>query len=150
MNHSRFRARGASISASRQSGFSLIELMVVVAIIAILAMIAMPQYQSFAAKSKLSGALAELAGGKVGVEALYAEGSVSTDPKEVGLPTVGSRCTKFDVTMGVGGTASLVCTVATDAKWPTGAEIRLSRSDEGAWKCTGTAPDNLLPAPCRV
>lgn len=38
----------------RQSGFTLIELMIVVAIVAILAAIALPAYQSYTKKAKFS------------------------------------------------------------------------------------------------
>lgn len=43
-------------SKSRQSGFSLVELMVVVAIIGILAALAVPKFQSFQAKARQSEA----------------------------------------------------------------------------------------------
>ncbi len=51
---------GFKVIMSRQDGFSLVELMVVIGIIGILATIAMPKYQQFSARSKATEAKVNL------------------------------------------------------------------------------------------
>ncbi|MDX7765400.1 prepilin-type N-terminal cleavage/methylation domain-containing protein [Aeromonas caviae] len=61
----------------RQSGFTLIELMIVVAIVAILAAIALPAYQSYVNKAKATELAAALAGAKTAFEVCAATDSIA-------------------------------------------------------------------------
>ncbi|MHB0774320.1 pilin [Halomonas sp. WWR20] len=70
--------------ARRQSGFTLIELMIVVAIIGILAAIAIPQYQNYVARSQVTEAINLMGGIKTGVEEYVAQTGAFPDGSTTG------------------------------------------------------------------
>lgn len=74
----------------KQSGFSLIELMIVVAIIGILATIAVPNFQRFQAKAKQSEAKASLSSLYSAMKAFQAEWNVyRSDFRDIGMDPTG-------------------------------------------------------------
>ena len=69
-----------------QSGFTVIELMIVVAIIGILAAIAIPQYQNYVARAQVSEALSLASGGKVALaEYFNTNGDFPVSNSEAGM-----------------------------------------------------------------
>ena len=63
----------------KQSGFTLIELMIVVAIVAILAAVAMPAYKGYVAKAKFSDVINSASAVKSQVELCYSENNALDD-----------------------------------------------------------------------
>lgn len=76
----------------KQSGFTLIELMIVVAIVAILAAIALPAYQNYTKKAKFTEVIASTGALKTSVELCYADQGALTncDSGSQGIPAAQS------------------------------------------------------------
>ncbi|MFQ2014736.1 pilin [Aeromonas veronii] len=62
----------------KQSGFTLIELMIVVAIVAILAAVALPAYQNYTKKSKMTQLITAMGAWKTNVEVCVQSNSLTT------------------------------------------------------------------------
>jgi type IV pilus assembly protein PilA len=73
------------MSRARQTGFTLIELMIVVAIIGILAAVALPAYQNYVARAQVAEAFALIDGQKtlVGEACSYSGGCAGSNPSGV-------------------------------------------------------------------
>lgn len=81
---------------SKQRGFTLIELMIVVAVVGILATVALPSYQDYLRRGKIAEGLSALSDTKVKMEQwfqdhrTYAAGGIGTYPCVEGLPNIKS------------------------------------------------------------
>ncbi|WP_316677601.1 prepilin-type N-terminal cleavage/methylation domain-containing protein [uncultured Tolumonas sp.] len=71
----------------KQSGFTLIELMIVVAIVAILAAIAMPAYQTYTNKARFTEVISAVGPYKTAIElCVQSQGNTTTIPNECVQP----------------------------------------------------------------
>ncbi|MBQ9578728.1 MAG: pilin [Ottowia sp.] len=150
---------------AKQTGFTLIELMIVVAIIGILAAIALPAYQDYVARTQMSEALVLASGQKTAVTEYWtSKGQPPANNTEAGAAAPSQIKGKYVESVTIvpsSGAAQIRAKMAPTgvAKGIQGRALVLTgsfptqSSDQGgvavSWDCSSNASPRYLPAACR-
>jgi type IV pilus assembly protein PilA len=142
------------LKMKKQSGFTLIELMIVVAIIGILAAIALPAYQDYTIRAKVTEALTLASEAKTAVAETAASlgGLANVTAANHGYVLSASTTYVASITVGANGLITVTTrnTGATAAPAFTLTPAQASAEAPITWTCARTAGLNKhVPANCR-
>lgn len=134
----------------KQSGFTLIELMIVIAIIAILAAIAIPQYNDYTARAQLSEAVSLLGGLKPSIGEQFANDASAAS---CDIPPTALSSGKYVESISAPPASPCVITATMKA---TGVNAKVASATvtityaaaTGIWDCKTSAPEEVAPKSC--
>lgn len=148
----------SNIQSTRQTGFTLIELMIVVAIIGVLASLAVPQYQNYTARAQASEGLSVTGGMRADIAEQYSlQGKMpeteDIDPLGTTEDPAGRYVQAATYSVSEGGTGTISVTYQSDtaiAKQANNSNaLTIFTNDPSkGWTCGGL-DSKLLPAGCR-
>lgn len=139
---------------STESGFTLIEIMIVIAIVGILAAIATINYQNYIRKTQLIVIYKELNHFRMPYEILMNEGAGVTDfsPNGLNMPEQTEYCQISVIPPNSNKVTdnAIVCTIQ-NLSYIQGQALSLDRTVDGSWQCRPSVgiPKAYLPQACQ-
>ncbi|MGP4973937.1 pilin [Psychrobacter alimentarius] len=137
-----------------QTGFTLIELMIVITIIGILAAIGILSYQTQIRQTRIMNIYQEINLFRLPYQTLVNEGAGVTEfsPNGLNIPKQTKHC-QFEVNKpAVNGinTDAVKCTIQ-NLSYMQGQSLSLDRAADGSWQCRPSAgiPKSYLPKACQ-
>ena len=140
---------------SRQAGYTIIEIMIVLGVIAVILSLALPVYTNYSIRAKVGEALAVVASAKTAVNTTCIE-DPTIDPLTESRSGYAFAASKYVASVSFSGTcrAPVITVTTQNTGASTPIDLTLTGNLDGSlsrldWACTSNTADRNVPKECR-